>query len=82
MGLGRELNMRVTVEGVETAEQAAFLEQANGDQVQGLFFGCPLPAAEIAAGILKNFGYGKKRRAAAVRDSVACDGAGNALGAQ
>jgi diguanylate cyclase (GGDEF)-like protein len=55
IGLGRELHMRVTVEGVETAEQAAFLEQVDGDQVQGFFFGRPIPASEIAASILAEF---------------------------
>jgi diguanylate cyclase (GGDEF)-like protein len=55
IALGRELHMRVTVEGVETAKQAAFLEQINGDQVQGFFFGRPIPAAGIAAGILTGF---------------------------
>ena len=35
IALGRELNMRVTVEGVETATQAAFLDKADGDQAQG-----------------------------------------------
>jgi diguanylate cyclase (GGDEF)-like protein len=55
IALGRELHMRVTVEGVETARQAAFLEQVNGDQVQGFFFGRPAPAAEIAATILAEF---------------------------
>jgi diguanylate cyclase (GGDEF)-like protein len=55
IALGRELNMRVTVEGVETAKQAAFLEQVNGDQVQGFFFGRPIPAAGVAAGILAEF---------------------------
>ena len=35
IGLGRELNMRVLVEGVETAKQALFLENADGDQAQG-----------------------------------------------
>ena len=54
IALGRELDMRVTVEGVETAKQVAFLDQANGDQVQGFFFGRPMPAADIAAAILKN----------------------------
>src|SRR5450755_2410063 len=33
IALGRELNMRVTVEGVETAKQAAFLDGADADQV-------------------------------------------------
>jgi EAL domain-containing protein (putative c-di-GMP-specific phosphodiesterase class I) len=55
IGLGRELNMRVTVEGVETAKQAAFLEKADGDQAQGFYFGRPVPAAEVAANILIDF---------------------------
>jgi diguanylate cyclase (GGDEF)-like protein len=55
IALGRELHMRVTVEGVETAEQAAFLDKADGDQAQGFFFGRPLPASEVAASILADF---------------------------
>jgi diguanylate cyclase (GGDEF)-like protein len=55
IGLGRELNMRVTVEGVETAKQAAFLEKADGDQAQGFYFGRPVPVAEVAATILTDF---------------------------
>jgi predicted signal transduction protein with EAL and GGDEF domain len=55
IGLGRELNMRVTVEGVETAKQAAFLERADGDQAQGYYFGRPVPASEVAGIILTDF---------------------------
>jgi EAL domain-containing protein (putative c-di-GMP-specific phosphodiesterase class I) len=55
IALGRELHMRVTIEGIETAEQVTFLEGADGDQAQGFYFGRPLPAAEIAAKILANF---------------------------
>jgi diguanylate cyclase (GGDEF)-like protein len=55
IGLGRELNMRVTVEGVETAKQAAFLDKVDGDQAQGFYFGRPVPAAEVAATILADF---------------------------
>jgi diguanylate cyclase (GGDEF)-like protein len=54
IALGRELDMRVTVEGVETAKQAAFLDGADADQVQGFFFGRPIPTSEISAVILKN----------------------------
>jgi diguanylate cyclase (GGDEF)-like protein/PAS domain S-box-containing protein len=61
IALGRELNMRVTVEGVETATQAAFLDKADGDQAQGFFFGRPVPAAEVSANILADF---RKRQAA------------------
>ena len=55
IGLGRELNMRVTVEGVETARQAAFLEKAEGDQAQGFYFGRPVPVSGVAARILADF---------------------------
>jgi len=55
IALGRELNMRVTVEGVETATQAAFLDKVNGDQAQGLYFGPPVPASQVGANILANF---------------------------
>lgn len=71
IALGRELNMRVTVEGVETAEQAAFLDNADGDQAQGFFFGRPVPAAEISAHILKDF---QKRHAAAPSSAGASEG--------
>jgi len=55
IALGRELNMRVTVEGVETAKQAAFLDRVDGDQAQGFFFGRPVPASELSANILADF---------------------------
>jgi EAL domain-containing protein (putative c-di-GMP-specific phosphodiesterase class I) len=55
IALGRELNMRVTVEGVETATQASFLDKADGDQAQGFFFGRPVPASEVSADILADF---------------------------
>jgi diguanylate cyclase (GGDEF)-like protein len=55
IALGRELNMRVTVEGVETATQVAFLDKADGDQAQGFFFGRPIPASEVSANILADF---------------------------
>jgi EAL domain-containing protein (putative c-di-GMP-specific phosphodiesterase class I) len=55
IALGRELRMRVTVEGVETAKQAAFLDQVDGDQAQGFYFGRPVPLSEVAASILADF---------------------------
>jgi diguanylate cyclase (GGDEF)-like protein/PAS domain S-box-containing protein len=55
IALGRELNMRVTVEGVETATQAAFLDKVDGDQAQGFYFGRPIPASEVGANILADF---------------------------
>jgi diguanylate cyclase (GGDEF)-like protein/PAS domain S-box-containing protein len=39
--LGRLLGMDVTVEGIETAEQAARMRELNVDYAQGFFFGRP-----------------------------------------
>ncbi len=55
IALGRELKMRVTVEGVETAKQANFLAESDGDQAQGFYFGRPVPASEVSADLLANF---------------------------
>jgi diguanylate cyclase (GGDEF)-like protein len=48
VGMARSLNLRVTAEGVETEEQAAFLRSLTCDQAQGFHFGRPMPAAEFA----------------------------------
>ncbi len=55
IALGRELNMRVTVEGVETAKQVSFLDEVGGDQAQGFYFGRPVADSEVAAVILADF---------------------------
>jgi EAL domain-containing protein (putative c-di-GMP-specific phosphodiesterase class I) len=43
IGLGRGLNMPIVAEGVETAQQLAFLRAEACDEVQGYFIGKPLP---------------------------------------
>ncbi len=55
IALGREMNMRVTVEGVETPAQVDFLNDADADQVQGFYFGRPVPAGEIGGRVLDEF---------------------------
>src|SRR5450631_1460324 len=55
IALGRELDMLVTVEGVETEQQSVFLSGTDADLVQGFFFSKPIPGAEIAAGLITNF---------------------------
>ncbi len=65
IALGRELNMRVTVEGVETAKQASFLDEIKGDQAQGFFFGRPVAGTEVAAIILADFQDGRREGHAA-----------------
>jgi EAL domain-containing protein (putative c-di-GMP-specific phosphodiesterase class I) len=42
--LGRSLDLRVVGEGVENAAQLAFLRAQGCDEVQGYFFGRPVPA--------------------------------------
>jgi EAL domain-containing protein (putative c-di-GMP-specific phosphodiesterase class I) len=52
IALGREMHMRVTVEGVETLNQVDFLNDADADQVQGFYFGKPVSASAVSADIL------------------------------
>ncbi|HEY2247330.1 MAG TPA: EAL domain-containing protein, partial [Bradyrhizobium sp.] len=52
IALGREMNMRVTVEGVETPSQVDFLYDADANQAQGFYFGRPVPASAIGSSVL------------------------------
>jgi diguanylate cyclase (GGDEF)-like protein len=67
IALGREMNMRVTVEGVETAAEVDFLYDASADQVQGFYFGRPLPASQLTADVFNKL----RNRAAAPPDATA-----------
>ncbi|WP_429162754.1 putative bifunctional diguanylate cyclase/phosphodiesterase [Aeromonas media] len=49
IGLGHELGIRITAEGVETVEQQAWLAQAGCDRLQGYLFSRPLPPGEFAS---------------------------------
>jgi diguanylate cyclase (GGDEF)-like protein len=49
VSLGRGLGMKVTAEGVETAEQQLFLRAAGVHSLQGYRFGRPAPAEAITA---------------------------------
>lgn len=54
IGLGRTLNMKVTVEGIETAAQAAFFRELHCDYFQGYFFGKPMARGDAAIVILRD----------------------------
>jgi EAL domain-containing protein (putative c-di-GMP-specific phosphodiesterase class I) len=49
VSLGRGLGMKVTAEGVETADQQLFLRAAGVHFMQGYRFGKAMPAADITA---------------------------------
>jgi len=49
IALGRALGLKVTAEGVETAEQHKFLRTAGCHYLQGYLFSKPVPPAEIDA---------------------------------
>ncbi len=49
IALGRALQLTIVAEGVETAEQEAFLRAHHCDQIQGYLISKPLPPDEFAA---------------------------------
>jgi diguanylate cyclase (GGDEF)-like protein/PAS domain S-box-containing protein len=46
-GMARRMSLRVTAEGVETAQQLDFLRQCQCDDAQGFYFARPMPAADL-----------------------------------
>ncbi len=50
--LGKSLRMRVTAEGVETAEQAEFLREVACNQLQGYYFARPLDELDLASYVM------------------------------
>ncbi|WP_460020934.1 putative bifunctional diguanylate cyclase/phosphodiesterase [Magnetospira thiophila] len=54
VAIGQSLGLTVTVEGVETERQLAFLRQQWCDEMQGFYFSRPLPPEEFAALLKKD----------------------------
>ncbi len=68
VSLGHSLKMRVTAEGVETPEQAAFMEKVSCDQIQGFLYGRPMTETDIAVSILENISKAAARDTATATD--------------
>jgi EAL domain-containing protein (putative c-di-GMP-specific phosphodiesterase class I) len=51
--LGRDLDLSVLAEGVETAEQFAFLREGGCEEFQGFYFGRPMPLAAFENGLVR-----------------------------
>jgi EAL domain-containing protein (putative c-di-GMP-specific phosphodiesterase class I) len=47
IGMGRNIGLRVIAEGVETAEELAFLKANDCDEAQGYYFSRPVPPEEF-----------------------------------
>ena len=50
--MAHNLNLKVVAEGVETAEQLAFLRESECDAIQGFFVSRPMPAEDITPEML------------------------------
>ncbi|MEG4092824.1 EAL domain-containing protein [Microcoleus sp. Pol12B4] len=61
IALGQGLNLQVIAEGVETAEQLAFLHSHQCDMGQGYFFSKPIPATAITQLCLENQSGNKQK---------------------
>jgi diguanylate cyclase (GGDEF)-like protein len=62
IAMAHNLNLKVIAEGVETAEQLAFLKDRRCDEMQGYLFSRPLPSEELER-MLKRRGRRSRARA-------------------
>ena len=76
ISLGQSLSMVTIAEGVETSQQLEFLRAEGCDEVQGYFFGKPVPPAELTKVLMKDpesrpFNYDATRMALLSSTTVA-----------
>jgi diguanylate cyclase (GGDEF)-like protein len=69
--LARELDLEVTVEGVETYEQYAFLREQGNAELQGYLFSPPKPAAAFADPAALQFAAPQPRKLEAMATAAA-----------
>ena len=66
MAMGRSLKLEVVAEGVESAEQSAFLQSIGCEIAQGFYFSAPL-VAEQAGELLAQRGQISPRKGTKVK---------------
>jgi EAL domain-containing protein (putative c-di-GMP-specific phosphodiesterase class I) len=66
--MAKTLKLRITAEGVETAEQVAFLSEIACHQLQGYYFARPLASSDLPAYLLSTVA---RRAPAPVREATA-----------
>lgn len=54
IGLAKMLDLKVLAEGVDSAQACEFLRELGCDQIQGYYFGRPMPAEQFALLLKKN----------------------------
>lgn len=64
ISLAHSMNLSVLAEGVETVEQLALLRGQGCDEVQGHFFGRPMPGEEFVLLLTRTISSPRNRRAA------------------
>lgn len=62
IAMGKTLSLTIVAEGVETAEQKAFLRERACDEMQGYYFSTPVEPGEFAALLRKQMAAGSASR--------------------
>jgi EAL domain-containing protein (putative c-di-GMP-specific phosphodiesterase class I) len=73
IALGRALDLTIVAEGVETADQEAFLRAHHCDEVQGYLISKPVPADEFAEFLAEHAIAELKGHATAAQAASGCD---------
>ncbi|MER0236525.1 bifunctional diguanylate cyclase/phosphodiesterase [Fulvimarina sp. MAC8] len=71
--MGRAMKLRVTAEGIETADQMSYAHRSGFHEVQGFFFSRPIPVDEIPAYMLRSFSEHKREQAAQTSDPTSVE---------
>jgi diguanylate cyclase (GGDEF)-like protein len=62
VGLGRSLDMKITVEGIETEDQASILKRLGVQYQQGFLHGRPVPPTQANAMVLRSIAQSSRQR--------------------